>query len=148
MREKRSKATLLVALQFLLLFLLVVNPFDSFREIDRTFSLTLYAIAAVILASAAVALGSALTASPIPKDDAQLVVTGIYRWIRHPMYSALILIGVGLMLSTFNLLSLILFASLVTVLIYKSSYEDQLLAARHKGAQRYQKETGRFFPRL
>ena len=148
MRANPSKARLLVALQFLLLLLLVVNPFGAFREIDRTFSLTLYAIAAVILASAAVALGSALTASPIPKDDAQLVVTGIYRWVRHPMYSALILIGLGLVLSTFNLFSLFLVASLVTVLIYKSSYEDQLLAGRYKSAEKYQRSTGRFLPRF
>lgn len=148
MKPNRSKATTLVALQFLLLALLILNPFDSIREIERIFTLTLYAFAALILASAAVALGSALTASPIPKDDAQLVTTGIYKWIRHPMYTALILIGSGLLLGTFNLFSLLTYASLLMVLIYKSRYEDALLADRHERAKEYQSSTGRFFPRF
>lgn len=148
MKSKRSKATTLVALQFLLLALLLLNPFDSLSDIERIFSLTLYAVATLILASAAVALGSALTASPIPKDDADLVTSGIYKWIRHPMYTALILIGFGLVLGTFNFYSLLIYATLVMVLIYKSRYEDQLLSERHKSAKEYQNSTGRFFPRF
>lgn len=148
MKAKRSKANLLVALQFFALVLLVLNPFSVFREVERVVSLTLYVIATMILASAAVALGSALTASPIPKDDAELVTRGIYRWIRHPMYTALILIGLGLLMNRFNLFSLLVFSGLVMVLIYKSRYEDLLLATKHKGAVRYQSETGRFFPRF
>lgn len=148
MEAKRSKANLLVALQFVALLLLVFNPFSVFREVERIFSLTLYVIAMVILASAAVALGSALTASPIPKDDAELVTRGIYQWIRHPMYTALILIGLGLLIGSFNLFSLIVFTGLVMVLLYKSRYEDHLLANKHRGAAKYQSETGRFFPRI
>jgi protein-S-isoprenylcysteine O-methyltransferase Ste14 len=148
MKESKGKAGALVALQFALLALLVFNPFDPLREIERTFTLSLYVIATVVLASAAVALGSALTASPIPKDDAELVTTGIYKWIRHPMYTALILIGLGLLLGTFNLFSLVLYATLVMVLIYKSQYEDALLSDRHKEARKYQEKTGRFFPRF
>jgi protein-S-isoprenylcysteine O-methyltransferase Ste14 len=148
MEASRGKANLLVALQFVALLLLVLNPFAVFQEVERIFSLTLYVIAMVILASAAVALGSALTASPIPKDDAELVTRGIYKWIRHPMYTALILIGLGLMLGTFNLFSLFVFTGLVVVLLYKSHYEDGLLADKHRSAAKYQSETGRFFPRF
>lgn len=148
MRPNQSKARVLVTLQFLLLALLVFNPFEPIREIERTFTLTLYAIAAIVLASAAVALGSALTASPIPKDDAELVTSGIYKWIRHPMYTALILIGLGLLLGTFNLFSLFAYSLLVSVLIYKSRYEDALLRDRHRTAREYQNSTGRFFPKF
>ena len=147
MRASRSRARTLVALQFLTLLLLVFNPFDRWFEGARVISLTLYMFAAIILASAAVALGSALTASPIPKDDAQLVTRGIYRYIRHPMYSALLLIGLGLLLSRFNLFALLIFVSLSAVLLYKSKYEDVLLGARHQDAKEYQSRTGRFFPR-
>lgn len=148
MKPSKGKATTLVVLQFVILLALVANPFDSLFEVERTLSLTLYLIAALILASAAVALGSALTASPIPKDDAELVTRGIYRWVRHPMYSALILIGLGLLLSTFNYFSLIFLPALVVLLVIKSRYEDALLAHRHKDAKRYQEMTGRFFPKF
>ena len=148
MKSSKRKASALVALQFLFLLLLVVNPFDVLFEVERIISLTLYLFATLILASAAIALGSALTASPIPKDDAELVTHGIYKRVRHPMYSALLLIGCGLLLSTFNLFSLIVYLALIALLLEKSKYEDALLAARHKDAFRYQASTGRFLPKF
>ncbi len=148
MKSSKRKASALVALQFLFLLLLVVNPFDVLFEVKRIISLTLYLFAALILASAAIALGSALTASPIPKDDAELVTRGIYKRVRHPMYSALLLIGLGLLLSTFNLFSLIVYLALISLLLEKSKYEDALLAARHRDALRYQASTGRFLPKF
>lgn len=148
MKSSKRKASVLVALQFLFLLLLVVNPFDVLFEVERIISLTLYLFAALILASAAIALGSALTASPIPKDDAELVTRGIYKRVRHPMYSALLLIGLGLLLSTFNLFSLIVYLALISLLLEKSKYEDALLAARHRDALRYQASTGRFLPKF
>lgn len=33
---------------------------------------------------------------PMPRADGQLVTTGPYRWIRHPMHIALLLVGSGL----------------------------------------------------
>lgn len=148
MKSSKRKASALVALQFLFLLLLVVNPFDVLFEVERIISLTLYLFATLILASAAIALGSALTASPIPKDDAELVTRGIYKRVRHPMYSALLLIGLGLLLSTFNLFSLIVYLALISLLLEKSKYEDALLAARHRDALRYQASTGRFLPKF
>ena len=148
MKSSKRKASVLVALQFLFLLLLVVNPFEVLFEVERIISLTLYLFAALILASAAIALGSALTASPIPKDDAELVTRGIYKRVRHPMYSALLLIGLGLLLSTFNLFSLIVYLALIALLLEKSKYEDALLAARHRDALRYQASTGRFLPKF
>lgn len=152
MRANRAKARIYVALQFLLLLLLFFNSFEPWREVERpifsTLSFILYAIAAVILASAALALGSALTASPIPKDDASLVMTGIYRWIRHPMYTALLVMALGLLLRTFNIFSLSSYIALVLLLFSKSRYEDQLLAGKHSEAKRYQEATGRFIPKI
>jgi len=148
MRESKAKARALVFGQFLLLLLLVINPFDPQFSAERIFSLTLYAIATVILASAAVALGSALTASPIPKDDAELVTRGIYRWIRHPMYTALILIGSGLMIADLNPFSALVLLALVALLVTKSRYEDALLLKKHPGAKSYQAATGRFLPKF
>ncbi len=117
-------------------------------EVERIISLTFYLFATLIFAFSAVALGSALTASPIPKDDAELVTRGIYKYVRHPMYSALLLIGTGLFLATFNYFSVIFYFSLIGLLIVKSRYEDALLACRHKDAKRYQASTGRFLPKF
>lgn len=148
MKESRGRARLLVALQFLLLALLVVNPFDAFFQVERFLVVVIYIAVGLILISAAVALGSALTASPIPKNDAELVTKGIYKWIRHPMYTALILLGIALFLGKANFFSLAVLFALALLLLLKSQYEDALLAQRHGDAGTYQKTTSRFLPKL
>ena len=148
MKESKSKARLLVALQFLFLALLLLNPFDALFQLERSFIVAIYVAAGLILISAAVALGSALTASPIPRDDADLVTHGIYKWVRHPMYTALILFGVGLFFGEANLFSLIVVIALTLLLLFKSRYEDALLADRHEASRNYQQRTGRFLPKF
>lgn len=49
----------------------------------------------VLLVVAARALGSALTAYPRPVTGAPISRGGPYRLVRHPIYSALMLIGLG-----------------------------------------------------
>lgn len=47
--------------------------------------------ACVIIAMSAINLGKNLTPLPCPKDDAQLVQTGLYGFVRHPMYFGVLL---------------------------------------------------------
>ena len=148
MKESPSKARLLVALQFLFLALLLLNPFGEIFQVERSLILLLYLAAGLVLIAAAIALGSALTASPIPRSDAELVTTGIYRWVRHPMYSALILIGIALFLGEANYFSFLILIALSLLLFLKSRYEDALLAQRHEAARKYQQQTGRFLPKF
>ena len=148
MKESKSKARLLVVLQFLFLTLLLLNPYDTSFQVERNLIVAIYIAAGLILISAAIALGSALTASPIPRSDAELVTTGIYRWIRHPMYSALILIGIALFLGEANYFSFLILIALSLLLFLKSRYEDALLAQRHEAARKYQQQTGRFLPKF
>lgn len=148
MKESPSKARLLVALQFLFLALLLLNPFGEIFQVERSLILLLYLAAGLVLIAAAIALGSALTASPIPRSGAELVTKGIYRWVRHPMYSALILFGIALLLGNANFFSALIFIALVLLLFFKSEYEDALLAKRHESAQKYQQMTGRFLPKF
>jgi len=51
--------------------------------------------AAVMLVAGAVALGSNLSILPSPREGAQVVRHGVYRWVRHPIYSGVILLVVG-----------------------------------------------------
>jgi protein-S-isoprenylcysteine O-methyltransferase Ste14 len=51
-----------------------------------------------LLVSGVVGLGANLTPLPHPRDESSLVTSGAYRWVRHPIYSGVILgaIAVGL----------------------------------------------------
>lgn len=53
-------------------------------------------LAGTLLAGAgAVSLGRNLTPLPCPKEDGTLVITGAYRFVRHPIYSGLIAMALG-----------------------------------------------------
>jgi protein-S-isoprenylcysteine O-methyltransferase Ste14 len=64
---------------------------------------------------------------PIPKPDAILVTSGIYRWIRHPMYTGLLLAMAGFALNDLGLAAIVLWFVLLFDLIVKLQFEERLL---------------------
>lgn len=79
-----------------------------------------------------------------------LVTGGPYRWVRHPMYTALGLLGLGILLLTGNwLLGGIFLAAFAGVVGARVNREEAVMRDRF-GAEyeRYLLRTGRFFPRV
>lgn len=79
-----------------------------------------------------------------------LILQGPYRWIRHPMYSAMFLITSGMSLLGANLLVGFPYLILVSVMFAKwVSVEEQELTARFgEEYLQYMKGTGRIFPKV
>lgn len=146
-----AKARLFMLAQFGLLAALVLLPRDEAVQAPSWFqpiAIALIALAVVVLFIAVINLRKALTASPIPKADAALIQAGIYKYIRHPMYTAVIMIGGGIMLNNPTLFTIIAWVALIIVLLNKAHYEDKLLLSKHLNAAKYQKDTGTFLPKL
>jgi len=79
-----------------------------------------------------------------------LVDRGVYRYIRHPMYAALLVAGLGQFLTLQNWVggSSIFLAGLV-FLVFRVPREERLLLDEFGEAYRtYQARTGRVFPRF
>ena len=141
---------LLVGLQFALLAWLAVKVavgFDPGRV----------PVDAAVAAAAAVALGSwALSANrpgnfnirPLPREGGHLVQHGPYRWIRHPMYSALLLGGVAAARLSGDGSTWLVLAALAVVLRIKSAVEERGMVARYPAYRDYQRRTRRFVPGL
>jgi protein-S-isoprenylcysteine O-methyltransferase Ste14 len=110
--------------------------------------LTSLFIGFVILALSALALGKSLTAHPMPSKNAVLVTDGLYRFVKHPIYSGLILAAFGLTIAGGFFPHVIFFVALLVLLNYKASFEEKLLASTYPGYAEYSKKTGRFIPRL
>jgi protein-S-isoprenylcysteine O-methyltransferase Ste14 len=87
-----------------------------------------------------------LTPLPKPKTDAQLVTTGIFAWIRHPIYTALMLITFGTSLERGDLIALILSASLVVLLEFKSRREEAWLLEQFSDYAMYRSRVKKFVP--
>lgn len=105
-------------------------------------------IAALIGVVAGIQLGRNLTPSPIPRAEATLEQGGIYAYIRHPIYTALLLAGGAMTLWGSSWVHLVLLALLVMLLEVKARAEERLLQVKFPEYREYQAHTGRFFPAL
>ena len=119
---------LLVAAQFGLigLCLLPVGPTVGAGHL-RAVGLVCLALAAVVGGLALLAMGSDTRVHPVPDAQTPLRRNGIYAWIRHPMYAAVLLACLGVTLSAGRVLSLLAFLTLVGVLHVKANFEDRML---------------------
>ncbi|MFW5829772.1 MAG: methyltransferase family protein [Planctomycetota bacterium] len=81
-------------------------------------------------------------------EHAQLVTTGPYRQVRHPMYSALLLGAVGMALVHGTLAQLLAAVALIPVLLIKTSMEERHLRQQFPGYAEYAHRSGRFLPRF
>ena len=91
-------------------------------------------------------MGKSLTAMPLPKDDGKLVVAGFYKYVRHPIYSGLMLLGMGLVFSNGPLPQLVIWAFLVVVLNRKARFEEHFLLQKYENYAKYAAQTPRFLP--
>ena len=93
-------------------------------------------------------LGSALSPFPKPLAAAPLIETGAFRWIRHPIYTGLLLAATGWGLAAGSLPALAATVALALVLDAKSRREESWLLAAHPGYAAYRRRTRRFVPLL
>ena len=94
----------------------------------------------------AVELGGALTPLPRPRDDAELVETGAYASVRHPIYGGLILAAFGWALVQASIVTVALAVVLATFLTVKSVREEAWLKQRFATYANYQARTRRLIP--
>jgi len=86
----------------------------------------------VILLWAVFSLGGQnLTVMPDPRNANTLSAGGIYRWLRHPMYTAVLLCGAALAFGAPTTLRWLALAACIMVLLLKIQFEEALLTARH-----------------
>jgi protein-S-isoprenylcysteine O-methyltransferase Ste14 len=83
---------------------------------------------------------------PKLKEGCFLVTTGAYRYIRHPMYSSVILMMYAIFVSTPTPLELFLFFSLIVVLVLKAKREEKLWCGHDSEYISYKKRTKLFIP--
>lgn len=83
---------------------------------------------------------------PMPKAGGHLVCSGPYRWVRHPMYTAVMLFSAACAWYTPMVLDWALMLALVAVLWAKASLEEGMMCAQHAGYAEYMTQTRRFVP--
>ena len=146
-----SAARFYVAAQFLLIAafgaaIFLQPPALDVPEGFRGAGLLLCIVGLVIIASALWAMGRVMQVSPAPKAEGHLVTRGIYGWLRHPMYTGIVLIVVGLAMRQPSLLAGMVGGALIALLLMKSRYEERLLAVRYPDYAAYRSKTWGVLP--
>ena len=94
-------------------------------------------IAFIILFVAIKDLGRNLTPFPKPIKNSNLVTTGVYRFMCHPMYYSLIFISVGVFITKLSIYYLFLSISLFFIIKFKIALEEQYLKNKFKNYSLY-----------
>lgn len=144
MKYTQLKGNILVFFQFLLLGFIIYTG----RKINWTTWQAGLVVAGVFIAIWAILSmrKSKLRINPVPDPSATLVSSGIYKWIRHPMYLSLILVAAGFTGIQDIFFKQIIFLLLIAVLVMKLLFEESLLHKQFPQYQKYCKSTWRLIP--
>jgi len=110
--------------------------------------LLLMGLGALLVGKGLLDLGRNLTPVPRPRDDAELVATGSYATVRHPIYGGLIATAFGWGLVSASPPALLLALVLAAFFELKSRREEAWLTERYADYEDYMEQTRRFFPGL
>jgi len=83
---------------------------------------------------------------PELKEGCTLITTGPYRFVRHPMYTSVLLISLGLAMGTPIYAQWSSFLLLVLVLALKAVREEYLWCEENAAYRDYMKKSKRFVP--
>lgn len=149
--NNRTKDYILVSTQFLLFLLYLWNPWKKTLYQNDTltlWSLILVFIGIILLGSAVYALRKSISPFPSPKSNAQLVHTGVYHYIRHPIYTAILTSAFGWAVYSNSWFRILIFVALILLFEVKSNFEEQLLIKRYSNYENYKKQTGKYLPKF
>lgn len=139
---------LLVAGQMTLIVLLA-------SPVTQLYSGTVLSLIGVLFIASSLALvlwafvsmrAGTFTVMPEPTSGASLTQVGPYGYVRHPMYSAVIVGGIGATLSHADLKSCLLLVALIALLVVKLLREERYLSTRYPDYEEYKTRTSALLP--
>ena len=133
---------------FALVFFFDDRPALFPPETSRTAGSVLCVIGLVLMFSAFAAIRGAVQIAPEPKRGARLATTGVYRQLRHPIYTAILLLAIGLFLRKPTASIAATAAAVVVFLVIKVRFEEQRLLARYPEYAEYRNRTWGLIPGL
>ena len=147
----RRTAGLLVAGQAALLVALALLPRRHdwpLPPVVRVSAVLITGSGAGIAVVSSTSLGKGLTALPLPNERAELRTGGLYRHVRHPIYTGVLTAAIGRTVLLRNRWAVPVSAGLVALLAVKSRFEETHLRSRFAGYEAYARRTPRFLPSI
>ncbi len=133
-----------VAAQIIILTAIALAPGAHAQWKSPAMGLVIIAVA--VFLAAMLTLGRSLSPFPVPVARGGLVTGGIFRVVRHPIYSAVVLATAALAQLTHSLPRALLTLVLFLFFNSKALYEERLLSDRYPSYKGYASKTKRFIP--
>ena len=154
LRDNRHGEWWVIA-QMLLIGLHLLPAFPSPRALGLDWPLPLrlvgvltFLVGLVLAAQGALNLGENLSPLPEPMPGGSLVTEGAYQRCRHPLYQAVLICSLGVVLALGSLLHLGLLLALATVLSLKARREERRLCQLFPAYPAYRASTPAIVPFL
>lgn len=144
MRTARGRDRVLVTVQAMLGLALAIAWWRSPAAVgieSHVVALGLWGLAGAVGAPALWALRRVFRVAPTPRRDGELIARGIYRWLRHPMYTAVVLIVTGVAVVRPDPFVLGLAGLNLAFYLAKARYEEGLLLSHYPGYADYRRRT-------
>jgi protein-S-isoprenylcysteine O-methyltransferase Ste14 len=153
-QEKKSFWFLIFAIAFVIISTIQLSANDLGKIVDRevypwfqVFALGLYLIGLWLRYRGSKALGENFTRHVAVSTSINLVSTGPYRYLRHPLYLGLFLIALGFPIYVGNLLALVLGLPLLSIgFLWRMQVEELALTKIHPPYAQWLKKRYRFVP--
>lgn len=117
-------------------------------ELFQPVFLILSGIGFLIVLISILQLNTNLSPFPKPKKNATLITSGIFKYIRHPIYSGIIIFLFFLSLYFASGYKTGIVVLLFILFLFKSEYEEEQLCLKYPNYPKYRQVTGRFFPKF
>jgi protein-S-isoprenylcysteine O-methyltransferase Ste14 len=147
--KRNPKDIFFVGTQFILFvaYLFQISKIDfAFPDWLKFVGLFISVVGIIISLAALLTLNKNLSPFPTPKQGAELIQSGIYKYIRHPIYSGILFFTLGFSIYSENTLRLLIFFTLLILFSFKAAYEEKLLLDKFPNYADYKKTTGMFLP--
>ncbi len=149
MTKPPFKDLLFISIQMLLFvaYLLPITiEFLFVNLVVKYLFLGLAVLGFLVIILAIVQLDKNLTPFPSPKQKGSLINTGLYKFIRHPIYTGIIVCTISFGFYNQNIWRIGIGVFLWILFYFKSIYEEKMLSIKFSKYADYKLDTGRFFP--
>ncbi len=144
-----ARDKMFVALQLLLFALYVWDPVHMTRHNNAlllVLGVLMMIVGAVFIFWSAWQIRRHVTMYPTPKEGAQLMTNGAFRFMRHPIYSGIIAMALGFGMAEYNIGRMAMGFVLWLFFTWKTNYEEQKLMQQFPAYSDYKNRTNKFFP--
>lgn len=104
------------------------------------------AVGVLVILFAVISLRRVIQIAPEPKAGGELIQHGVYKYLRHPIYSGILFCVLGMFLRTPTIWIAIASLAVIAFLFFKARLEEKLLLSAYPGYADYRRRTWGLFP--